>query len=549
MPRRALVILALVALATVPAASVAAGADAAAKQRTKLAKQARLKAFGSCKGLVRYGRRHAKAGPGGAPVPPAGIPEPLLGDQPPAPLAAPDPQTRRGVAEGALGDSGTNVQEAGVDEPDLVTAGGGRIFVVAGENLHAVDADGLKLLGSLPLGSGHQLLLHGDRLLVISHSQQLGSDPGPVLDAPTLRIAPGYDDSVTQLTELDVSSPAAMRVVRTERIRGHHVSSRLTGPTAWIVVWTRPRAVDEPRFRTQLRGWLPRRVLRRPVGGRPQFRLAARCRRVFRPALHSGLDVLTVLTIDMAKGLPAVDSDAVMASGQTVYASTRALYVATPEWVDEGDADAVAAGERTLLHKFDASDPQATLPRQRPGRGAASQPVRPVRARRRAARGHHRARRPGERQPRDHLQGARRGAGAPRPGGGTREGRAHLRRALPRRRRLRRDLPRSRSALHARSLRAGEPEGGGRAQDPGLLRLPAPCHGRTRAGRRAGRHGARRRARRAGLSLRRVQSGQPAPAAPAGARVRVVERGRVGPPRVSLVGAAQAGRAATRVLA
>ena len=45
-------------------------------------------------------------------------------------------------------DSGTNVQERGVDEPDLVKAADGRIFVVAGGKLHAVAAGGLELLGS-----------------------------------------------------------------------------------------------------------------------------------------------------------------------------------------------------------------------------------------------------------------------------------------------------------------------------------------------------------------------------------------------------------------
>jgi hypothetical protein len=122
------------------------------------------------------------------------------------------------------------------------------------------------------------------------------------------------------------------------------------------VIWTRPRAVVEPQFRTQLRGWLPRRVLRRAAGGPPRIRLAARCRRVFRPALHSGIDVLNVLTIDMRKGLPAVDSDAVMAGGQTVYASRKALYVATPSWT----ADGPLVAERTLVHKFAASAPDAT---------------------------------------------------------------------------------------------------------------------------------------------------------------------------------------------
>lgn len=360
MPRLAAALLVLLSLALAPAASVAADgdADAAANKRQRLAKQVRLKAFGSCKGLVRYGRRHARQGPGAEGPPEPGLPMPLIGAPPP--MVEPDigvPQApapiRREAAETVPDDSGTNVQEAGVDEPDLAKAGGGRIFVVAGEKLLAVDAGGLSLLGSLPLeGFGHQLLLRGDRLLVISQTGALESGGG--------RIVPGYQDEVTQLTEVDVSDPAAMRVLRTERIRGRHVSSRLTGHTARVVIWTRPRAVVEPQFRTQLRGWLPRRVLRRAAGGRPRFRLAARCRRVFRPALHSGIDVLTVLTIDMAKGLPAVDSDAIMAGGQTVYASPKALYVATPEWVEEVGADGLVSGERTQLHKFDTSAPDAT---------------------------------------------------------------------------------------------------------------------------------------------------------------------------------------------
>ncbi len=346
----------LFALALAPAASVAAGgdADAAAKKRERLAKQVRLKAFGSCRGLVRYGRRHARQGPGGAIPPDAAIPLPLIrtpaeqgAGQPPA-----EPIRRDGaeLESGETGDSGTNVQEAGVDEPDLVKAGDGRIFVVAGEQLHAIDADGLKLLGSLRLeGFGHQLLLDGERLLVIS---QTGA-----LEGGDVRIAPGYGDEVTQLTEVDVTTPSAMRVLRTERIRGRHVSSRLTGHTARVVIWTRPRAILQPQLRTELRGWLPRRVLRKATGGRPGFRPAARCRRVFRPALHSGIDVLTVLTVDMEKGLPAVDSDAVMAGGQTVYASPKALYVATPEWTDESG---LPTGARTQIHKFAASDPAAT---------------------------------------------------------------------------------------------------------------------------------------------------------------------------------------------
>ena len=39
--------------------------------------------------------------------------------------------------------------------------------------------------------------------------------------------------------------------------------------------------------------------------------------------------MLTVLTVDLAKGLQPVDSDAVMTDGRIVYASPESLYVAT----------------------------------------------------------------------------------------------------------------------------------------------------------------------------------------------------------------------------
>jgi len=183
----------------------------------------------------------------------------------------------------------------------------------------------------------------------------------PYGDAPVgVDIAPGSVDIVTELREIDVSDPAAMRVVATERIRGEHVSSRLTGDTARVVIWSRPRAVLEPGLRAQVRGWLPRRVLRRAAGGRPRFRFAAPCRRVLRPAVHSGVDLLTVLTIDMDRGLPAVDSDAVQGGGQTVYASKLGLYVGLEKWSPDPDAADPAPSDSTQLHKFDTSDPGST---------------------------------------------------------------------------------------------------------------------------------------------------------------------------------------------
>ena len=67
------------------------------------------------------------------------------------------------------------------------------------------------------------------------------------------------------------------------------------------------------------------------------------------PAAYDGTGLLTVLTIDLDRGLPPIDSDAVMTSGEVVYGSATSLYVAT------------AAGPgATDVHKFDTSDPTRT---------------------------------------------------------------------------------------------------------------------------------------------------------------------------------------------
>ena len=343
------IVLAAAVLAALGAAPVAGGMEAHHGQKRLKVGKVRLKPFGSCAALVRYGRANVRRGPGAMPPPPS------------PPVFMPLRRVNPGAEVAPVADqdsSGTNVQEVGVDEADIVKTAGSRIFAVAGSRLHAVHADGPRLIGSLELpGYGHELLLRGNRLLAISHDAPAGVGPQPLLETRIIA-----DPGVTVLTEVDVSDPAAMRVVRTERIRGVHVSSRLTGRTARVVVWTRPPAVSEPALRPAVRGWLPRRALRRRGVGKPSFRRAAPCRRVFRPARFSGTDVLTVLTVDLEKGLPAVDSDAIMSGGQVVYASERSLYVATQSWTALPASPGAEPPDRsfTTVHRFDTRDPDST---------------------------------------------------------------------------------------------------------------------------------------------------------------------------------------------
>ena len=87
------------------------------------------------------------------------------------------------------------------------------------------------------------------------------------------------------------------------------------------------------------------------------------CRHVRRPAAFSGLGMLTVLTVDLAKGLQPVDSAAVMTDGRIVYASPRACTSrpsAGPTGPIRNTPTKPESGVRTEIHKFDIPSPVKT---------------------------------------------------------------------------------------------------------------------------------------------------------------------------------------------
>lgn len=352
------VLAALIALAAPAAEAGAATARSA------------LPSFDSCRDLVGHARA-AVARTGGAtgvptrafPATAAALPSPwprggaMEGDA----LAAPMPVAAApaaGKAEGAPEVSGTNNQEAGVDEADVVKTDGRRVFVVQGGKLRVLDltTNEPTELGGLQLpGFGHQLLLRGDRLLVSAEtSGPVGVARAATSPAPSFR-------ATTVLTEVDVSDPRKPTVARTMELKGRLVAGRLTGGTARVVVASPPEDVDVPQAATT-RDFVPRTILRSRRTNRTFRRLVVPCDDVRRPRRFSGLDLVTVLTVDLDKGLFNVDRDAVLAGAETVYASPTSLYVASRRWspaLDEA-GHAVPQGMRTEVHRFDTSEPDQT---------------------------------------------------------------------------------------------------------------------------------------------------------------------------------------------
>ena len=289
------------------------------------------------------------------------------------PLAATTRATIQADADGLF--SNTNVQELGIDEPDLVKTDGDRILVVSGDRLYyvAVEADGLRLEGSVSLGIWTQdLFLLNDRAVAISSSQGwMEPMPAPALDGVAAEAFFPQLPVVTVI-EIDLSDPAELEVTRTLRIDGRYVSARLVHDRVRLVIsappvtfeWAHPsggglraerRAVQENRRiieESTIEDWLPYYILERGDSVTKEGVLTA-CAKMHRPEEFSGFSTLSVVTLDEDR-LDIADATGLFADGEIVYSSGEAMYVATNRWMDPVVMDELdSPGTHvTRIHKF-----------------------------------------------------------------------------------------------------------------------------------------------------------------------------------------------------
>ena len=331
--RRTLALLVLISLAVTVAPAAAA----------KRAKTPRLKAFRSCAGLISYARRHAP--PPRLVLPPRRVPDvPVSGGGEDDSGAAPAPVP---VTAPAPDSSTTNVQEAGVDEPDIVKTDGTTVFALTGGRLHSVDARSplpRKLDAVSIPGFGGELLIQGRRALTIS--ERRGRD-GAERDRHR---QPGGDARAAHAQH-------RRRLRQRAPARAHRARRRLLGaararradPVAAAAAADPGRGSTSAKkkhkpLRARRAGWVPNATLRNRRSGRKRKRALVACDDVRRTPRFTGAGMLTVVTIDLAEGLQKLDTDSVMTNADTVYASPTSLYVATSGGWQRDD---------TSIHRFD----------------------------------------------------------------------------------------------------------------------------------------------------------------------------------------------------
>jgi hypothetical protein len=338
-------------LAVAVAGSIIAGCGASgAGSPVHSSPSLRLVAYDGC-GPLLGGLRKATAahvGPYGLGTDP--IMRPLAGGRVPGDAEAVQP------AQPAP-HSDTNVEEPGVDEPDLVKTDGRRIVTATGGRLHVVDAATRRETGTLDLGAGAawspgELLMSGDRALVVLRPAitfTRGDDTGRIVDGG---VAPRVQGPRLVLVDL----AGAPRVVSSLQADGAYVDARQVGSVARLVVRSAPRITFPPRRAgsdadataanraavnaAPLDAWLPRISVTRNGRAQPQ---KVPCAQVSHPASYTGLSLVSVLSVDLSGDMADTSPVSVVAGGQTVYGSRGALYV----------TDRPGTQDRTDIYRFD----------------------------------------------------------------------------------------------------------------------------------------------------------------------------------------------------
>ncbi|CAM3442748.1 beta-propeller domain-containing protein [Nocardioides dubius] len=267
------------------------------------------------------------------------------------------------VDEQSSSQTGTNVQENGIDEPDIAKTDG-EIVVRADRrriSIFAVSdtkAAALKRIATveLPRSMQHEteLLLVGDRLLALGNAWTRAGNHTSVLS-------------------IDVSDPAQPRIVERRRLDGELLSARVTGDDVRLVtatglpdldfVYPRRKGLTRKEAKARNRELLATSTIEQWL---PQLRIGNErqnlidCGQVEVPETIEGLGFLNVV------GFAATDpagyhATSVLTDSRIVYTSTDRLYLATggsrwccvmEDWAMPRFSGRTTGDDTTELHAF-----------------------------------------------------------------------------------------------------------------------------------------------------------------------------------------------------
>lgn len=224
---------------------------------------------------------------------------------------------------GSAGYSKTNVQVAGVDEPDIIKNDNRYIYVISGPNLVIVDAypaAGASVISTTETAdTPRDIFIRGDRLVLFSTGTATLGTGSPGAE---LAMMPPYwrpSSPVTHVTIYDISDRANPRVLKDYSIEGDYIDARMIGSLVYLV--TREQIYpyrDYPLVVPSLREGT-KTILQPDVW--------------YFDHPESQYTFTTLTSFDIASGKEKDAQTYLLGTGNTIYVSEEAMYVSFPRYL------------------------------------------------------------------------------------------------------------------------------------------------------------------------------------------------------------------------
>lgn len=185
---------------------------------------------------------------------------------------------------------------------------------------------------------------------------------------------PQFYGPTTIVLEIDLSNPDDLQIVNTMNLDGRYISARSIGETGRIAVTSPPKDLgflypSNPNATEQateanrelitnstLEDWLPTYTVTSANGTSTTGSLVS-CDNIHAPSEFAGFDMLSIVTVDLGESLTEpTGAAAIMATGDTVYASADRMYVTSNVWlpptIDEQQRGLWEEEYETAIHRF-----------------------------------------------------------------------------------------------------------------------------------------------------------------------------------------------------
>ncbi|MDP6932750.1 MAG: beta-propeller domain-containing protein, partial [Myxococcota bacterium] len=275
-----------------------------------------------------------------------------------------------GDSSGGAGSySTTNLQEAGVDEADLVKTDGTYLYSIAGTHLlisKGWPVEEAEEVARIEIdGKPDGLYLDEDLVVVVSLIEPWYG----MSAAPRSGTDPERNESSTLVTLVDVGDASDPVVLRETYTSGSYETSRRIDDQLYVVTYQdlditadadNLREARKTIRKAEASNWLPWRQDHVLVDADAdawdvQEGRACGCTEVYASPREGGTYLTNVLALDLSDPLSEFQGEAVVGRADTVYASPNAFYVAYSEW-EEGPFATIDPTLDTVIHKFDISE-------------------------------------------------------------------------------------------------------------------------------------------------------------------------------------------------